>query len=713
MSLIDVVLSRLGYVKAAATTFPAPMLYAAGAERFSVPDGELPEQQARYYERLTWVSIAVRTVSEAVAAQSFAVKRGRGDEAQELDDHEFLALLGKPNPLQGRFEFLNATAAYRRLTGNAYWYLNGPEGGPPTELWVIPSHRIRPIPDGKSYIRGYEYGLDLGRTMELPEWQVVHFKDYHPLNSFVGLSPIEALSTIATADLAMQRWNANFFGKRNAKIEGALSFAEMLDETRWQKLRRDLEEQWGGTNRSGPLMLRGTGQGAINWVAMAVSQKDMEFLAGRQASKEEIFQMFGVPPGMLDKNATEANAQAAKAVFSEYTLHPFLSSLAETITNKLLPLYGEELYGEFDDPRKTDRLIDMQEQQEYSRTHTIDEIRHEYYGDQALGDERGAMLPAEIGPGLSVKMNAPPPAAPVIVSGQPSAVSGQPEEQPPETEPQQEGEQAPEMMTMKALEELKRWHTKSKRRGDVAPFVSADIPPAVRAAVEQNGFDWLARFHAYKAGKEPDRAMEEKLRKRIASILSANGNQWVSAIQDKQVVDLTKTLEQLQAELATSLARAAADDAVAHAAKVGVGFDIVEINHAALDWARKYSYELVKGIEKSTRKLIAQATQQFIATPGMTNEQLTSLLEPAYGPVRAQMIAVTEVTRAYSQGSAIYQDMLKEAGVTMQRVWRTSADERVCPVCGPLEDKPESQWGLAGGPPAHPNCRCWTVLDYP
>jgi hypothetical protein len=41
----------------------------------------------------------------------------------------------------------------------------------------------------------------------------------------------------------------------------------------------------------------------------------------------------------------------------------------------------------------------------------------------------------------------------------------------------------------------------------------------------------------------------------------------------------------------------------------------------------------------------------------------------------------------------------------MEAVWRTLRDEKVCTLCGPLDGKPESEWGV-DAPPRHVNCRC-------
>jgi SPP1 gp7 family putative phage head morphogenesis protein len=89
---------------------------------------------------------------------------------------------------------------------------------------------------------------------------------------------------------------------------------------------------------------------------------------------------------------------------------------------------------------------------------------------------------------------------------------------------------------------------------------------------------------------------------------------------------------------------------------------------------------------------------------------VAGLLANTFGRSRAETIAVTEVTRAAAEGGRLYQQQLQQAGFTFDRIWRTSNDERVCPVCGPLDGKPEAEWGGLDSPPAHPNCRCSVTL---
>lgn len=50
----------------------------------------------------------------------------------------------------------------------------------------------------------------------------------------------------------------------------------------------------------------------------------------------------------------------------------------------------------------------------------------------------------------------------------------------------------------------------------------------------------------------------------------------------------------------------------------------------------------------------------------------------------------------------------REAYPVIFEIWRTTADERVCPVCGPLAGL-EFRAGEGPQPPLHLNCRCQRV----
>lgn len=55
--------------------------------------------------------------------------------------------------------------------------------------------------------------------------------------------------------------------------------------------------------------------------------------------------------------------------------------------------------------------------------------------------------------------------------------------------------------------------------------------------------------------------------------------------------------------------------------------------------------------------------------------------------------------------------MPRVAKPNLLKIWRTQQDERVCPICSPLNGTNQRVWGerFPAGPPSHPNCRCFLI----
>lgn len=122
------------------------------------------------------------------------------------------------------------------------------------------------------------------------------------------------------------------------------------------------------------------------------------------------------------------------------------------------------------------------------------------------------------------------------------------------------------------------------------------------------------------------------------------------------------------------------------------------VNQSALDFARTYRYDMIKKITDTTRNQVIQAITDW-AQSGAPLDDLSARLEPVFGTVRAQMIAVTETTRVYAEGNKAAWD---STGVVNSAKWQTSNDDLVCPICGPLNEQVTDVM-----PPIHVNCRCF------
>jgi hypothetical protein len=147
-----------------------------------------------------------------------------------------------------------------------------------------------------------------------------------------------------------------------------------------------------------------------------------------------------------------------------------LVMMQEKITISPLPTYGENLVAEFDDPRITDRQLELQEMAEYGKYHTVAEMRLKYYQDDPLNDERDDLFVVQI----NAQTGQPEPPAPVIM--QPAAEpEGKPDTLPGE-EPLEETEDVePDNNELKT--DLDKWKRKAlKHIGQAVPFESDNIP---------------------------------------------------------------------------------------------------------------------------------------------------------------------------------------------------------------------------------------------
>lgn len=152
-----------------------------------------------------------------------------------------------------------------------------------------------------------------------------------------------------------------------------------------------------------------------------------------------------------------------------------------------------------------------------------------------------------------------------------------------------------------------------------------------------------------------------------------------------------------------------------------VQFTFDETNPAALSWAKQHAADLVAGISEATRDEIRSLIEDVFDDVAPAEDLSARIADTIGDDARAETIARTETMRASNEGVQESWDQAVEEGLLTgkeQQVWIVTPDDRLCPICepldgvtAPLDGEFESDGETFNGPPAHPNCRCTVGLQ--
>jgi HK97 family phage portal protein len=287
---------------------------------------------------------AVRLIAENAAACHFLVFEG----AREHEAHPLLQLLTRPNPRQDGGVFFEMLYAHLLLAGNAYVESVALDDAV-RELYALRPDRMKVVPGPDGWAEAYEYSVG-GRHVRFdqlgsPVPPILHLTFFHPLDDHYGLAPIEAAAVALDTHNAAAKWNKALLDNA-ARPSGALVYAPpegaVLSEAQFERLKRELEGSYAGAANAGrPLLL----EGGLDWKAMSLSPKDMDFLEAKHTAAREIALAFGVPPMLLGipGDNTFANYQEANRVFFRQTVLPLAARVGHAIAQWLAPQFGDSV----------------------------------------------------------------------------------------------------------------------------------------------------------------------------------------------------------------------------------------------------------------------------------------------------------------------------------------------------------------------------------
>ena len=399
---LDRTIAAMGYTKArdmnvgpifAGETPPGSGLY--GYQEITTE-----ESKEKLAVTSAWVYSDIKAIANEASSAQLQVLESQGeDEPTAIANHPFELLLQSPNPHMTRSWMWQYTIWWLLLHGEAYWLKAYTGAGELAELWPIPANRMSPVADAVNYISGFRYQPANGMppTIYAPE-QVVFFRFPNPFDYHRGLSPLSAYRLAMETDVAASKWNQTTF-ENDVTLRTLISLPETMTTDNFKRVKGEILSEL--IERQRRYMI--TRAGMVDVKTMSISHKDLDFLAGREFTREEIDRVFGIPAGFWAKEATRANSEAAKAVMIEQAVWPLLTLLAEQLTLQCVRYdFGEGLVAEFDDIRSEDRALLIEERKQYWQVKTVDEARSDLGLDPLEDVETGAMLvPLAVSPSAS------------------------------------------------------------------------------------------------------------------------------------------------------------------------------------------------------------------------------------------------------------------------------------------------------------------------
>ena len=288
---------------------------------------------------------AVRMIAEAAAAVPWLLYEGE----REIEAHALLDLVARPNARMAGADFLETLYGHLLLSGNAYVQPVA-VAGRLFELHLLRPDRVSVVAGADGWPVAYDYRANgaAGRRFPAEPTEgpgILHLKLFHPLDDHLGFPPLAAAQTALDLHNAAATWNKALLDN-SARPSGALVYQPKeggnLSPEQYERLKSELEEGYAGAVRAGrPLLL----EGGLDWKAMSLSPRDMDFMEARNGAAREIALAFGVPPMLvgIPGDNTYANYQEANRAFYRLTVLPLIQRIAASFSGWLAPAFGEGL----------------------------------------------------------------------------------------------------------------------------------------------------------------------------------------------------------------------------------------------------------------------------------------------------------------------------------------------------------------------------------
>ena len=310
--------------------------------------GELPDHRAAFLSgedvsneevsaetamKYSAVNACVRVLSETFAsAPVILYKKIKDGRDPVTDDPVYDILHNRPNDEMAPFNFNETIMTNFCVGGNAVCERLVNSKGALIGLYPY-SHSITKI-DRDPKTKRLRYGIGNGpEGKTLKRNQVLHVPNMS-FNGVIGLSPISYAAQTIRLGLSYEKFGVNFY-KNAAMPSGAFESPNVVGDIAYERLRKELKENYIGLERTGTPMLLEEG---MKWSQITINPIDAQLLESKYFQIEDICRIYRVPQHLVNKldRSTNNNIEHQSLEFVMYTMLPIYKRFEDNYNMQIL-----------------------------------------------------------------------------------------------------------------------------------------------------------------------------------------------------------------------------------------------------------------------------------------------------------------------------------------------------------------------------------------
>lgn len=165
-------------------------------------------------------------------------------------------------------------------------------------LYILPSDYTYPVPGDGVFVEGYEVHGRTGETFELEPDQVIWVRKPHPTDPYSSLTPLEAAGLSVDTEFYARQFNRDFM-LSDGRPAGMVGIKGSMGE---EDL-REVQRRFRGTKGKRTAAMAGeitvVEAEGLNWIDLATSRRDAQYVEATAMVRKEIREAFGVPESLI------------------------------------------------------------------------------------------------------------------------------------------------------------------------------------------------------------------------------------------------------------------------------------------------------------------------------------------------------------------------------------------------------------------------------